>query len=100
MPSPSFFVRSLVRIASLQGRGVLESVVSGQFTSIATTGGKQMIATSGGGKSYSFQVPLSLSTDSLMASAEEALETFDSLDSAEVAVLLATRPLRKTVSGF
>lgn len=100
MPSPDYFIRALLRIGSLQGRGVLEAVVTGQFKVISDNGGKQLVATAAGGKSFSFQIPHGLAVDQLMAKAEEALSTFDSLDADELDAYLTTRPLRKTVSVF
>jgi hypothetical protein len=100
MPAPDFFIRALLRIASLQGRAVLEAIITGQFEIVAVNGGKQLIASTGGGNSFSFQIPPGLTTDALMARAEEALSTFDALDSTELSQILTTAPLRKTVACF
>jgi hypothetical protein len=100
VPSPAFFTRSLIRVASLQGRAVLEAIITGQFSVITKNGGKQLIGVAAGGKSFSYMVPIGLSLKDLMGLAEEALAEFDSMDSDEVDALLSTKPLRKTVSGF
>jgi hypothetical protein len=100
VPSPAFFTRSLIRVASLQGRAVLEAIITGQFSVITSNGGKQLVGVAAGGKSFSYQVPMGLALDQLMAKAEEALASFDAMDSDEVSALLTTIPLRKTVSGF
>jgi len=97
---PSFFVKSLLRIALLQGRGVLLAIITGQFTIIAQDGGKQLTGSSGGGKSFQFQVPSKLTTDELMASAEEALEYFDGNTTAAIETMLSTAPQTRAVATF
>ena len=96
----SYFTKSLLRIASLQGRGVLEDIVTGQFSLLASQGGKTLTTASANGKSFSFQVDPKLQTSDLMGGAEMALEWFDSLDSTELANLLSRRPITRTRVNF
>lgn len=98
-PAPDSFTRSLIRIAKLQGRSVLEGVVTGQFQVISQKGGKVLVSASQPGKSFSFQIPASLSTDAIMARAEDALAYFDSHDSDEIDLLLKG-PIRITRARF
>lgn len=87
----SFFIRSLLRIACLQGRGVLEVVVTGQFKAVQE-GGLQMISSTTAGQSFSFGVDPKLSTSEIMAAAEEALETFDSYPSVDDVLAALSQP--------
>lgn len=73
----SYFIRSLLRIACLQDRAVLEALVTGQFKAMQE-GGLQMISSATAGQSFSFNVDPKLSISEIMAAAEEALELFDS----------------------
>lgn len=92
------FERSLLRIASLQGRGVLESIVTGQFSIIAA--GKIMVSASATNKSFAFTVPDSLTTDKLMSHADKALAYFDSHSSDEVTNILKSRGNRIAFARF
>ena len=84
----------------MQGREVLENIVTGQFTLITEKGGRQMTSLSANGKSFSFQVDPKLNTSDLLGRVEEALEFFDSSTLEEVQRYLTTRPLRKTKARF
>lgn len=95
-----FFTRSLVRIASLQGREVLESVVTGQFEVVSANGGRVMTSASGVDKSFTFQVPSALTTDKIMAAAEYALTFFDSHTTDEISNFLTARPKKWARTGF
>lgn len=87
----SYFIRALLRIACLQGRGVLEAVVTGQFK-VVQEGGLQMISSTTAGESFSFSVDADLSTKEIMEGAEEALETFDSYPDADAVLAALSRP--------
>jgi hypothetical protein len=95
-----FFTRSLVRIASLQGREVLEAVVTGQFEVVSANGGRVMTSASGTDKSFTFQVPSALTTDKIMAAAEYALTFFDSHTETEISYFLTARPKKWARIGF
>jgi len=100
MPAPDYFIKSLIRIALLKGRSVLEEIVTGQFRVIAEGGGKILSGSSVGGHSFSFQVPPSMTTDAIMAKAEEALEWFDSTPREQIEAMLSTRPITKLRARF
>lgn len=100
MASPSFFIKSLIRVANAQGRGVLEAIVTGQFDVLKNTGGKQLTGATAGGKSFTYQIPQGLEVNELMAKAEEALEFFDSCDAEQIANYLKRRPDSRTVARF
>jgi hypothetical protein len=99
MASP-YFIKALIRIAKLQGRDVLEAVITGQFKVISEGGGKILVGTTISNKSYSFQVPASLPTDEIMAIAEQALEEFDSRTVEEIDALLSSRPSNRNKACF
>lgn len=100
MSAPSYFIRSLLRIYNLQGREVIEALVTGQFTLVADKGGKMATSLSANGKSFSFQVDSKLTTSGLMAMAEEALTYIDGSTEAQLTALLSTRPIKTTVAIF
>lgn len=100
MAAPDFFIKALIRIAKLQGRGVLEAVVTGQFRVISEGGSKILTSAAMGGKSYSFQIPPSLTTDIIMSKAEEALELFDSTPTDQLDNWLSARPITTTKAVF
>jgi hypothetical protein len=100
MAAPSFFIRSLIRIARIQGRDALEDVLTGQFAIIEDRGGRIMTGVSANGKSFSYQVPSKMGTDDLMASFEEALSTFDGSTLEEIEAMLSTRPIRTHRARF
>ena len=100
MASPDFFIKSLLRIAMVQGRDVLEAIVTGQFTVIQERGGKMITSLSANGKSFSFQVDPKLSTADLMGTVEQALEYFDGSTQEEIQEYLSTKPIRKTRIRF
>jgi len=97
---PDFLIKSFLRIAMSQGRDVLESIVTGQFTTLSEKGGKMMTSLSANGKAFTFQVDPKLSTSELMATAEQALEFFDGSTLQEVQDYLNTKPLRRTKARF
>lgn len=101
MAAPDFFIRSLLRVASIQGREVLEAVVLGQFTDTINDGnGLRVISTSINGKTASFSADPKLGTMDLMAKAEEALETFDGLGVDAVIALLSRAPVTRARARF
>ena len=87
----SYFVRSLLRIACLQGFAVLEVLVTGQFQTVQE-GGMQMISSSTAGQSFSFSVDAKLGVAEIMATAEEALELWDGLGGKDAVQALLVRP--------
>ncbi len=93
MSGPDYFVKSLIRNASILGRDVLEQIVLGEFKVVSKNSGKTLTGSSIGGKSFSFQVPASLSTDQILAKAEEALEWFDGSTKEQIKRMLSTRPI-------
>lgn len=96
----SYFIRSLLRIGALQGRNVLEAVVTGQFQAVQQ-GGVQMISSTAAGQSFSFSVDPKLTISQIMAAAEEALEHFDGYPSAAaVLAALAQRPITVARARF
>jgi hypothetical protein len=100
MASPDFFLRSLLRVASLQGRGVLEAIVTSQFSAVSTNGGKQLTGATANGKSFSYTVPAGLSLLEVMARMEEALEWIDSHTSDELTAILSTKAATYTTARF
>lgn len=86
----NLLVRPLLRIASLQGREVIEALVTGQFT-IAKASGKVMTTATATNKSFSFTIDPSMSAGALMKAADEALAWFDSHTSDELAAFLTRR---------
>lgn len=100
MAAPDFFIKSLLRIAVLQGRAVLENIVTGQFTILSERGGRMLTSLGANGKSFSFQVDPKLSTSEVMATAEEALEYFDGSTLQEVQEYLNTKPVKRTRARF
>ena len=100
MAAPSYFVKSLLRIGALQGRPVLEALVTGQFTTLQQ-GGMRMVSTAVAGQAFTFAVDSKLGVQEIMSTAEEALETWDGLGGAEaVAALLARPPLTRAPARF
>lgn len=96
----SFFIRSLLRIACLQGREVLEAVVTGQFQAVQQ-GAVQMISSATAGQSFSFAVDPKLGVSEIMATAEQALELFDSYpDDAAVLAALKQPPVTRSRAFF
>jgi len=87
-------VSVLLRIASLQGRGVIEALVTGQFE-IVKGSGKVMISASATNKSFSFQVDPALSVAVIMTAADKTLSWFDSHTTAELASFLTRRATNK-----
>ena len=100
MAAPSFFTKSLLRIAKLQGRSALESLVTGQFTTLSAQGGKQITTASENGKSFSFQVDSGMGVSQLMSYAEEALEYWDGSTPEQVETLLGSKPVHVTRGTF
>lgn len=99
MAALSLFQRSLVRIASLRGRCVLENIITGQFQ-IVTEGGGKLVNTSVGGKSFTFQVSKAMEVEQLMAHAEQALSYFDAYSESQIETLLATPAQDRVVARF
>lgn len=99
MAALSLFQRSLIRIANLRGRCVLENIITGQFATVEQGGGK-LVNTSVGGKSFSFQIPRAMETDALMGHAEAALLYFDSHTEAQISTLLTTSVQDRVVARF
>ena len=97
MAAPDYFIKSLIRVARAQGRGVLLAIVTSQFQIVKDSGGKTLTGATANGKSFSYTIPSGLALDSLMAKAEEALEWFDGSTTAQVDAMLATRPTSVTV---
>ncbi len=100
MASPDFFLRSLLRVASLQGRGVLEAIITGQFEVVSTNGGKQLTGATANGKSFSYAVPTKLGVDGAMEYSEEALEWLDSHTNAELTAILSNKAATYTTARF
>lgn len=100
MAAPTPFIRSLIRVANAQGREVLESIITGQFTVLKDSGGKQLTGVTAGGKSFTYTVPPSLSIEQLMGAMEEALEFFDSMTAEQVANYLKRRHESRTLATF
>jgi len=98
--TPDFFTKSLIRVASLQGRSVLEAIVTGQFQTFK--GGKIMISGGAAGNSFSYQVPPNMSTTEIMEQAEKALEYFDwaTANSIDLTQWLAQRPVDRACGRF
>ncbi len=88
----SYFIRSLLRVGGLQGRAVLEALVTGQFKAVQE-GGLQMITSSTAGQSFSFGVDPKLSISEIMAAAEQALEIFDQYDTAADVLAALKQPV-------
>lgn len=109
MAAPSFFVRSLLRVAKLQGRAVLEAIVTGQFVYIQN-GGRRMIRTKVEGKEFDYNFPPNLQLDAVMGYVEAALEQWDGMAAEDTAagnavnttvnLILSTRPITATRAGF
>lgn len=99
-PTPDFFTKSLIRLANLQGRSVLEAVVTGQFETFK--GGKIMISAGVGGKSFSYQVPPGMSTVEIMQEAEKALEFWDyaAANNIDINQWLSQRPIDRICGRF
>ena len=96
----SYFIRSLLRVGGLQGRAVLEALVTGQFQAVQQ-GGLQMITSSTAGQSFSFGVDPKLSISEIMAAAEQALEIFDQYDTpADVLAALTQRRIDRARAVF
>jgi hypothetical protein len=100
MGAPSFFVKALIRVANTQGPEVLEAIITGQFSIIQSTGGKQLTGVSAGGKNFSYQVPPGLEIDKLMGYCEEALSIFTACDAEQIAAYLKRRPESRSVARF
>lgn len=91
MAAPNYLVRAFLRVACLQGRDVLEALVTGQFTAVQQ-GGMQMISSTSVGQSFAFNVDPKLSISEIMALAEEALETFDGMGGVDAVTAFLKRP--------
>ena len=102
MAAPNFFIRSLLRVAVENGRAVLVAVITGQFTSTIDEGsGLRLVSTSVNGKTVSFGSDPKLGVTELMATAEEALETFDGMGGADaVLAFLSRAPVTRARATF
>lgn len=83
-------MRPLLRIASLQGRAVIEALVTGQFV-IVQGSGKVMTTATATNKSFSFAIDPGLTVEKIMLAADEALAWLDSHTADELAAFLARR---------
>ena len=93
------FVRVLLRIASLQGRTVIEALVTGQF-SIVQGGGKVMTTATATNKSFSFTIDQGLTTSAVMAAADQALAWLDSHTADELTAFLKRRATSVSVVRY
>ncbi len=91
MANNAEFITALLRVIKLRGRDVIESVFLGEFSIVSGQGGGKLVNTSVGGKSFSFQLPASMTSDALMVACDAALRQWDSLDATQRALLFTTR---------
>ena len=63
-------------------------------------GGGKLVNTSVGGKSFSFSLPASMSSDALMIACDRALRQWDSLDATQRALLFTTRKQSTVRASF
>ena len=92
-------VRPLLRIAKLQGRAVLESLVTGQFTLVQGSG-KVMTQATATNKSFSFTLDSSLSVSAIINDADTALAWFDSHSTAELNSFLTRRASSVAIARY
>ena len=92
--------QALMRVVKLRGRKAIENVLLAEYDVIEDKGGGKLIATSIGGKSFSFQMPSSLSADALMVACEETLRLWDSLDSDQRDAYFTVRRQKTTRAVF
>jgi len=100
VPSSAEFQLVLLRVIKLRGRACIESVLLGEFDIVSGQGGGKLVNTSVGGKSFSFQLPASLSADALMVACDEALRTWDSLDATQRDLLFTQRKAKSARAVF
>lgn len=93
------FVKPLLRIASLQGREVLESLVTGQF-SVVAGGGKVMTQATATNKSFTFTIDQNLTASKIMEYADEALAWYDSHTPDELAAFLVRRASQYAINRY
>lgn len=93
------FVSVLLRIASLQGRAVIEALVTGQFE-ITKNGGKVMTQATATNKSFSFTIDQGMTSSAIMQAADQALAWFDSHTEEELAAYLARRSSKWSVVRY
>jgi hypothetical protein len=94
------FILALLRVIKLRGRDVIETVFLGEFSIVSGQGGGKLINTSVGGKSFSFSLPASMSSDALMIACDRALRQWDSLDATQRALLFTTRKQSTVRASF
>lgn len=93
MLTPDFYVRSLVRVASIEGREALEKLITGQFSITSQEHGQILVSGNLNGKMFTYETPDSTTPDRLMAAAEQALGIFDTLTEEQLtAFLKGTQP--------
>lgn len=93
------FVKPLLRIAKLQGRAVIEALVTGQFE-IAKGGGKVMTQATATNKSFSFTIDQGMTSSGLMICADEALAWLDSHTADELAAFLNRRATNFSLNRY
>ena len=93
-------IQPLMRVIKLRGRKAIENVLLAEYDVIEDKGGGKLISTSIGGKSFSFQMPSSLSADQLMVACEETLRLWDSLDADQRDAYFTVRRQKTTRAVF
>lgn len=88
---PNGLSRVLVRVGSLQGREVLENLITGQFETIMQQNGRVMITASATNTNFSYVLPSGMDPASITTAAEDALTFIDAHSEEEVARFLTSR---------